>query len=161
MSEIPVLNNIHKHQFLGKIDFPTLTWDEVIFNFNKNVVENTDYKIMNNFGFVTHKTGHNKKVSTLGKEIKKLFPKNIISAHLYVSLLEISETFGRHNDDQYIFFWQCLGITQWTVWDDKEYTYNLMPGELLYIPPKMDHDTKPITPRAGITYGFELENLNV
>lgn len=151
----------HKHQFLGKIDLPTLTWDEVIFNFNKNVVEQTDFKIMNGFGFVTHQINHNKKVRAVGEELQKLFPSNIISAHLYASFLEISQTFGRHNDNEHVFFWQCIGITQWTIWDDKEYVYNLMPGELLYIPVGMDHDTKPVTPRAGISFGIELENLDL
>lgn len=152
------VQEIHKHELIGKIDFPTLTWDEVIFNFNKNVVENTDYKIMNNFGFVTHQTRHNKKVCAVGEELQRLFPTNNISAHLYASFLEVSHTFGRHNDYQHVFFWQCIGITKWTVWDDKEYTYYLLPGELLYIPAGMDHDTKPVTPRAGISFGIELDN---
>jgi ribosomal protein L16 Arg81 hydroxylase len=152
-----MLTDTDRHQFIGKIDFPTLTWDEVIFNFNKNVVENTDYKLMDNFGFVTHQTEHNRKIYKIGDELQKIFPNNSITAHLYVSFLEISKTFGRHNDNSHVFFWQCIGITQWKVWDDKEYTYNLMPGEVLYVPAGMDHDTKPITPRAGISFGIELK----
>ena len=154
------VQDIHKHQFLGKIDFPTLTWDEVIFNFNKNVTEDRDYKIMNNFGFVTHNTRHNRKVRAVGEEIQKLFPTNNISAHLYTSFLEVSETFGRHNDYQHVFFWQCIGITRWSVWEnDKEHIYRLMPGEMLYVPVGMDHDTKPVTPRAGISFGIELDDI--
>lgn len=154
------VQDIHKHQFLGKIDFLTLTWDEVIFNFNKNVTEERDYKIMNNFGFVTHDVRHNKKVCAVGEELQKLFPTNNISAHLYTSFLEVSETFGRHNDYQHVFFWQCIGITRWSVWEnEKEYIYHLMPGEMLYVPVGMDHDTKPVTPRAGISFGIELDDV--
>jgi len=32
----------NKHKFFGKIDYPVLTWDEVIFNFNENIVSDGD-----------------------------------------------------------------------------------------------------------------------
>jgi len=151
------IQDIHKHQFLGNSDFPRLTWDEVIFNFNKSVVNNLPYRTMNNFGFVTHDNKCNTKVCAVAEEIQKLFPTNEITAHLYVSLTEISNTFGRHNDLEPLFIWQCIGITRWYVWDDKEYTYDLMPGDFLYIPARMDHNTKPITPRAAVSFGVQID----
>lgn len=150
------INDINRHQLIGKVNFPTLTWDDVIFNLNKNVLEEDDYKILPNLGFVTHHTRHLRKVCDVGMEIQKLFPTNYITSHLYFSLLEISKTFGKHNDYQHVFYWQCIGITEWTVWDKEEYVYNLMPGEIIYVPAGMDHSTKPITPRAGISFGIEL-----
>lgn len=149
------IQDIHKHQFLGNINFPRLTWDDVIYNFNKTIVEGLTYRTTNSFGFVTHHNNHNKKVLAVAEEIQKLFPTNEISAHLYVSLTELSDTFGRHNDPERLFIWQSIGITRWYVWDDKEYTYDLIPGDLLYIPAGMDHNTKPITPRAAISFGIE------
>ena len=32
------INDINRHQLIGKVNFPTLTWDDVIFNLNKNVL---------------------------------------------------------------------------------------------------------------------------
>ena len=115
---------------------------------------------MNNFGLVTHHNKHNEKVRAVTEEIQKLFPTNEITEHLYISLTEISSTFGRHNDRECLFIWQCIGITRWYVWDDKEYTYDLTPGDFLYIPSGMDHNTKPITPRASISFGVAT-NLTV
>lgn len=147
----------NKHKFFGKIDYPTLTWDEVIYNLNQNIVSNGFFKILDNFGFVTHDAEKIKKVNDVSPILQKLFPNNYISAHLYVSLTEISKTFGKHNDDVSVFFWQCIGITRWTVYEDKEYVYDLMPGELLYIPKEVYHNTQPITPRSGVSFGIELK----
>ena len=150
--------DISRHKFLGEIDCPTLNWDEIIFNLNKNITNENIVKVLDNFGFVTHDIGDNHKVQNVSEIIQKLFPNNYISPHLYVSFSEISKTFGKHKDYQHVFFWQCIGITKWTVYEDKEYIYNLMPGEVLYIPRGIYHNTQPITPRAGISFGIEFDD---
>jgi ribosomal protein L16 Arg81 hydroxylase len=147
----------NKHKFLGKIDYPVLTWDEVIFNFNENIVSDGFVTILDNYGLVTHDAEKIKKVNDVSPLFQQLFPNNYISAHLYVSLTQISKTFGKHNDDVPVFFWQCIGITRWTVYEDISYVYDLMPGELLYIPKEVYHNTQPITPRAGVSFGIELK----
>ena len=147
--------DINKHKFFGKLNYPLLTWDEVIFNLNKNIVCNEFTKILDNFGFVTHNAENIKKVYNINKIFQELFPNNCVTAHLYACLTEISKTFGKHNDDVPVFFWQCIGITRWTVYEDKEYVYDLMPGEMLYIPKEVYHNTEPITPRVGISFGIE------
>jgi hypothetical protein len=59
------------------------------------------------------------------------------------------------NDDIPVFIWQGIGITRWTVYEDKDYVYDLMPGEMLYIPKEVYHKAEPITPRVGISFGIE------
>jgi hypothetical protein len=147
----------NKHKFIGKLNYSTLTWDEVFFNFNKNIVSDGFIKILDNFGFVTHDAKNIEKVNDISKIFQQLFPNSCISAHLYFSLTEKSETFGKHNDDVSVFFWQCIGITRWTVYEEDEYVYDLMPGEMLYIPKKVYHNTQPITPRVGISFGIDLK----
>jgi ribosomal protein L16 Arg81 hydroxylase len=147
----------NKHKFFGKIDYPVLTWDEVIFNFNENIVSDGFVTILDNYGLVTHDAEKIKKVNDVSPLFQQLFPSNHISSHLYISLTEISKTFGKHNDDVSVFFWQCIGITRWTVYEDISYVYDLMPGELLYIPKEVYHNTQPITPRAGVSFGIELK----
>ena len=149
--------DMDKHKFLGKINYSTLTWDEVIYNFNENIVSNQFVKLLHDFGFVTHNAEKIEKVNDVNPFFRQLFPNNCITAHLYVSLTEISKTFGKHKDNVPVFFWQCIGITRWTVYEDREYVYDLMPGEMLYIPKGIYHNTQPITPRAGIS--FAIENL--
>ena len=147
--------DINKHKFFGKLNYPLLTWDEVICNLNQNIVSNGFIKILDNFGFVTHDAKIIEKVNNVSKIFEKLFSNNCVTAHLYVSLTEISKTFGKHNDNVPVFFWQCIGITRWTVYEDKQYVYDLMPGEMLYIPKEVYHNTEPITPRVGISFGIE------
>jgi ribosomal protein L16 Arg81 hydroxylase len=145
----------NKHRFFGKIDYPVLTWDEVIRNLNENIISSGFVEVLDNLGFVTHDAEKIKKTSDVSTFIQQLFPNRRISAHLYFSLLEISKTFGKHNDDVPVFFWQCIGTTRWTIHENKDYVYDLMPGELLYIPEKVYHNTQPLTPRAGISFGIE------
>jgi mannose-6-phosphate isomerase-like protein (cupin superfamily) len=147
--------DINKHKFLGKVDYPLVTWDEVIFNLNKNVISNGHIRVLNNLGFVTHNAENIEKVNYVNKVFQELFPSNHVTAHLYFSLTEISQTLGKHVDHESVFFWQCIGTTKWTVYEDDEYNYDLMPGEILYIPKGVYHNTHPVTPRAGISFGLE------
>lgn len=82
----------------------------------------------------------------------KLFP-NTKDVSLYFSFLPGIESHGIHCDVTDVHIWQQQGITQWTVYDKQKYTYNLMPGDILYIPKGMYHDTIPITARAGLSFG--------
>ena len=147
--------DINKHKFFGKLNHPILTWDEVIFNLNNNLVSDGFVKILDNFGFVTHDAETIEKVNNINKIFEELFPNNCVTAHLYASLTEISGTFGKHNDDIPVFIWQGIGITRWTVYEDKDYVYDLMPGEMLYVPKEVYHKAEPITPRVGISFGIE------
>ena len=68
-----------------------------------------------------------------------------------------AKTFGKHVDDLDVYFLQVIGETQFTVWeDDEEYVHILKPGDMLHIPAGLYHDTVPLTPRVGISYGVEV-----
>ena len=147
------------HKFLKDDSFERLTWEEVIDNIDRNLCENLqpEMKVKNNFGIVTHDTRDLLKVYPLLKVIQDSRPHlKKLTSHLYVSLTSMSETFGKHDDFMDVIIWQCLGITKWIIYDEKVYEYNLKPGEFLYIPMGMFHDTSPVTPRASISLGLEV-----
>lgn len=130
------------------------TWDDILGCLNKDVVSNEKIKTLDNLGFVYYNADRMSEVSKLLKEIQTLTDRQC-SAHCYISLLEISGTFGRHNDSSDVFFWQVQGRTHWTVEQEKTYEYELLPNDLIYIPRFIFHTVRPLSPRAGISFGID------
>lgn len=80
---------------------------------------------------------------------------------LYFSFIPGTETHGIHRDVTDVYHWQQQGVTKWTVYDTTgKHTYNLMPGDIIYVPAGMYHDTTPLTARAGLTFGHFPEDWN-
>lgn len=151
------------HKFFKDDSFNRITWEEVIDNIDRNVCENLkpELKVKHNLGIVTHDTRDLLKTYTIKNLITKSRPHINPTCHLYVSLTSISETFGKHDDFMDVIIWQCLGVTRWTIYDDQTFQYDLKPGEFLYIPMGMFHDTVPITPRASISFGLETRPTTI
>jgi len=132
-------------------------WDDVIIDLDENVkLRPNEVKDQGNLGIVTHYGENIKSVDIIRKQIHKLRPdESICTAHLYISFLSSSSTTGWHNDDTDVFYIQAKGITNWEVdTGDGEHLFTLSPGDLIYVPKRMLHNTKPITPRVGISIGF-------
>ena len=132
-------------------------WGEVIKDFDSNVMNYpNEVKDLGNFGIVTHRGTNINSVKKITDTIHSLRPtESVCTAHLYISFLSISNTFGWHNDDTDVFFVQAIGTTLWEVKHNEETkSYNLEPGDLIYIPKFVMHNTVPKTPRVGISIGF-------
>jgi hypothetical protein len=142
------------HKYYQDFSHERPTWEEIIDNLDRNISDNLKFKSTDNFGFAIHDTRDILQVYPLLKKIQFQFPSLHVSSHLYVSLSKSSETLGKHRDVMDVIVWQCIGITHWEIYDDKLYEYNLKPGDFLYIPKKMYHNTTPITPRVSISFGI-------
>ena len=59
-----------------------------------------------------------------------------------------------HHDPHDIFYWQVLGTSFWKI--DKNVTYTLSPGDLLYLSKNNSHEVWCDGPRAGLL----IDNLN-
>lgn len=149
-----VFSTTENHRYLGKQNYELLTWEDVIHNFDVNISSNKIIDILPGFTLITVDVYENQKVISILEDLSLENPKNICTAHLYVSLSKNSSTFGKHKDNVDVWYWQCLGITRWTVYDEKEYVYDLSPGDMIYVPREMYHSTEPITPRAGVSFGI-------
>ncbi len=138
------------------IQHPLPTWEDVIENLNTSIKNEWEVKFLPHHGFVTHNTEMMPYVGELLEYISTTDSNVPSSAHCYFSLTEFSHTFGHHNDSSDVFFWQIIGKTEWTV-ESKNGTmvYILKPNDLLFVPKGMWHNTKPVTPRAGISFGLD------
>jgi hypothetical protein len=59
-----------------------------------------------------------------------------------------------HHDPLDIFYWQIVGTSFWKI--DNDITYELKPGDMLYLPLENSHEVWCDGPRAGLL----IENLN-
>jgi hypothetical protein len=79
-------------------------------------------------------------------------------AHLYFSFVSDAISHGIHKDPISVWHWQQTGVTQWTIYENNQkFTYNLTPGDILWVPAGVYHGTKPLTPRAGLSFGLKPE----
>jgi len=153
MEDFFEISNHHKYFKQSKFTIPT--WDSIINNFDRNVRENLPIKVMNNFGIVTHDTSDIIEIHPIFELLEKKYPHLTTTAHAYVSFSSQSFTFGKHKDNTDVWVWGCIGITKWVIFDDEVHEYYLYPGDMIYVPRNMYHDTCPITPRASISFGVD------
>jgi ribosomal protein L16 Arg81 hydroxylase len=133
----------------------TPTWSDILAELNRTIQHNEKLKVLDSLGFVLLQAQNISMVPSMISIIEDITDAKC-SAHCYISLLESSATFGRHNDNADVFFWQVQGSTQWTVEQGTEiYEYKLLPNDMIYIPRFVVHNVVPLTPRAGISIGID------
>ena len=142
-------------------DLPT--WSDILEDIDLNYSDGSLIKTMNNFGFVTHRGRRMPQVDKLCNTIQQYNRPTAqpLSAHVYISLLSSSQTFGRHCDKSDVVFVQALGRTHYTVEQDGNFEYILEPGDMLYIPNGVYHTPTPLSPRVGLSLGFDDAKENV
>ena len=136
-------------------DLPS--WDDILKNIEYNVYHNNpNTKIMENLGFVTTDNSKIESIESLRKQIHSLKPEEpICTAHVYISMLTTSKTFGWHNDDTEVYFIQALGQTKWQIEENNEIIEHILnPGDMIFVPKGLRHNTIPLTARVGISIGF-------
>jgi hypothetical protein len=78
-----------------------------------------------------------------------------MSCSLYLSFTAQAKSHGKHMDIADVFHWQQQGRTDFSVWEnDVKYTYNLIPGDVIFIPAGIYHDAFPRSPRFGLSFGL-------
>jgi mannose-6-phosphate isomerase-like protein (cupin superfamily) len=134
---------------------PSINWNDILTCLSDNVKSKSFIKVMPNFGTVVHDTSMNKTITDVSKSIQMINIDAQVTAHLYISFTDSARTFGWHNDDVDVIFWQIQGTTLFSVKENNHFfDYRLQVNDLIYIPKTMEHNTKPITPRAGISFGL-------
>jgi hypothetical protein len=149
-------NNSQHYFFNVKEDKLTLSWETVVECLNFNLINNLFVKLLPNFGIVLHNFNNINIVEEILKEYSLLDVNCSSSAHLYISLTEISDTFGRHKDTSDVLFWQSIGSTKWVIEEEsKTFTYILKPNDFIYVPKNTYHTVIPLTPRVGVSFGLD------
>ncbi len=136
-------------------DFPEVTWAEVLRCLDYSVKLDRPVRTMPNFGIVVHDLRASKGLALVLDEFALLDPEARATGHLYLSLTSKAETIGWHSDTCDVIYWQAIGVTEFAVEDNGIVRYTLQPGDAIYIPKGMMHDTKPMGPRCGVSMGLE------
>ena len=132
-------------------------------------------------GFVVHKLDscpYMQYWAALNHEIFKAYGGRAHSVHMYGSLTKNAETFGIHRDTADVFYVGIIGRLFWEAYRDedvKEYAPDestgivqrasrvndpffkeeVYPGDIVYMPRGMWHNTIPLKNRVGISMGRE------
>jgi len=159
------MNSIFKsslsHQYIERFLTKVPDWEKIIFNIDLNILSKHPIKSLFNYGIVLHEIFNIEEVDFILNEIKNNNPNNSYSAHVYISLSKESKTFGKHKDESDVWYWQCIGSTQWKIFEfNKTISYTLEPGDIIYVPKGIFHDVIPLSPRVGISFGLDYLNKN-
>jgi hypothetical protein len=143
-------HQIYKNFWLDLPDFIEVLSDLELDVFTPNTCQH-----LGDLGFVTWHGERMPKVKIIFDRIRALRPKDSCTAHIYISIFTKSITYGRHKDASDVFYTQGAGKTHWIVEDEGEsYEYVLDEGDMLYLPKGTFHTPNPLTPRYGISVGF-------
>jgi mannose-6-phosphate isomerase-like protein (cupin superfamily) len=159
------MNSIFKsslsHKYIKKFLTKVPDWKKIIYNIDLNIQNKQLIKSLPDYGIVLHNTFNIEEVDFILKEIENNNPNNSYSAHVYISLSKESKTFGKHKDESDVWYWQCIGSTQWKIFEFNEtISYILEPGDIIYVPRGIFHDVIPLSPRVGISFGLDYLNKN-
>jgi hypothetical protein len=144
-------HQIYRNFWVGLPDFVT-----VLSDLELDIDRPDTFQHVGSLGFVTWHGYRIPRVKDILAKIQALRPQDSCSAHIYISIFSKSETFGRHKDVSDVFYIQGVGKTSWGVEDNGvSYSYVLEEGDMLYIPKQMFHTPSPLTPRYGISIGFD------
>lgn len=155
LSDENFLNDIRKNKISvcknGLTKFPT--WDEIFYDLDLSFKKNHFIRTFNGFGITTHNADeHLECCRNFLRDMQFLFPDKKPSAHIYTSLTTENFGLGKHKDTVEVFFWQVHGKTLW-IFDDMQ--IDLKPGDVLYVPKLVYHQVMSMSPRVGISFGFE------
>ena len=157
ISPIPIFYKNFCHHTVG--------WDEALNHldaFEKDGgIRDKSVVFKKTHGFISYKAELLSPVQPLLKILEDKIKNTdypVATAHLYGGLTSSSKTTDRHCDPCHVWFWQCKGQAKWIV-DGEKYnpqTFILSEGDMLYVPPKFNHEVIPMSPRLGISFGAEL-----
>ena len=128
-------------------NFDVLNWTEAFLNYDESVNRNENIKFNEPGFFVCHNAHRIEKVNKVLKELELDY------AHLYFNITTKAKTFGEHQDNMDVWFWQCQGVTKWIINGTDEYILN--PSDLIYVPAETKHNVIPMTPRLGVSMSKE------
>lgn len=160
MFDITPLPTLYKN-FCDKI----VGWDEALNHIDAlerdGGVNDKSIVLRKNHSFISYKAERLLTVQPLLKSLDEQCKNTdypVATAHLYGSLTSNSVTTTKHCDYCHVWFWQCKGQTKWTLDGEKYHpkTFYLNEGDMLYVPPKFNHEVIPLSPRLGISFGAEV-----
>tara|TARA_R110000868_G_scaffold293920_1_gene554405 strand:- start:813 stop:1322 length:510 start_codon:yes stop_codon:yes gene_type:complete len=134
-----------------------LTWEEIIKDIDLSLEKNYSIKTRFKFGIITHNAEeHIESVNNFLNAIHKLDPSLNKTAHIYSSFSKHTKDGDSHWDCSEVWYWQTIGAVDVEVGVDiNKTTYNLQPGDIIYLPEGVFHRIISLTPRVGVSLGLD------
>jgi len=140
-------------------------WDEALQHIDAlekdGGINDKSIVLKHSHGFISYKAERLESVQSLFKILQEKIHNTdypVASAHLYGGITSNSKVSERHCDYCHVWYWQCKGQTKWIIDGEKfnPQSFILNEGDLIYVPPKFNHEVIPLSPRLGISFGSEL-----
>lgn len=105
-----------------------------------------------------------KEIKALDTLFSEVFNAELQPVGAFINIIGGEKPGEAHRDNRETIFWQCQGISEWTIYEDPlEEKYdnsmlkvmkvvNLRPGDVLYLRNKAMHSVKNFGPRASIAF---------
>lgn len=144
-------------------DIPDVSWDDVLRLVNEDIIFDkvTPKSRMNEYGFRVVNPTRIPSVNGVATELEGMFEPNDrgIDHEMYVSLTTQKEAYGGlvHQDLENVLFWEICGISNWRVFDDRDFeimSVDLYPGDIIYCPAGTKHQVTAVKPRAAISFSL-------
>lgn len=151
-----------QHFVLRGLKLDEISWQTILDildqQLSKNPIPDSRYlKCFENHSFVVFEGADQiPVVKNFLTAYNNLYPSCRSSAHIYISLKSDAKTYGRHNDDSDVLFWQIQGKSRWIVEQNEiQSEYVLDRNDAIYIPKRIYHEVIPLGARAGISFGLD------
>lgn len=166
------LAKVNKTPMLFKGIFPnTSSWNNFLKHFNHAIQQN-DVAVRDNlhktFGeahfwsnytiMVDNAHLHHPELNSIINVLNSFLDNTFKTAFSIMSFTTIEPTIGRHSDNYDVFYLQCEGEVDWHLEvGTEELIFNLSNGDIIFVPANTTHEVKSLTPRAGISMMFNLQ----
>jgi hypothetical protein len=136
-----------------QVDLAPPSWESLLENIGFSAGRQGEMITLPNMGFVGFHAGRIPIVGAVRKDIQATVPDTETSAHVFLSMSKDSAGYGRHKDDNDLWFWQCYGTTSWRVEHAQgDYVGTLKPGSWIYVHRELYHTVRPMGARACISF---------
>ena len=128
-------------------------WELLLENLAFSSQRQGELGVLANLGFVGYHAQRIPRVGEIRRELQTECPDTETSAHLFLSMGQQSGGYGRHKDDNDLWFWQLYGSTDWRVeHPEGDYVGTLGPGSWIYVHRELYHTVRPQGARAAISF---------
>lgn len=153
------------HLFSSEVFTPfEIEWSDILDNIDKcrRIRGNDTSKILSG-SIIVHRT-LNKTIDSIARKVREVLRERVVNksttTHVYTSFYSGAETFGPHQDTAHVLFFNLIGMVQFEVNDSSgSHKYVMKPGDVIFVPAGLMHDTYPLTPRASLSFGAETNGL--
>lgn len=168
--EAKLIEAVRKREwcYIGKVEAPMPDWNTVLLNI-ENVRHNEKmWRRDPNLNFQMYDTRAIPECENLRQYFKKLFHKNGITVHAYITISGERGNLGHHSDGMDVIYIGAVNKTRMNIWQGdkndpnkkKLFSEIFESGDMIYIPKGTEHQIEIFEARVSISIGVEDVDRN-